>query len=107
MGVSLRRLRLMVRAIIPGFKLMFKTIKTGIASTGIGVIVLALTAVGTAMARTSKGAKAFKMVLAGVKEVVNFFDLNKKSEILFDKPIIYNTNNNFKSNVIYKIRNNK
>ena len=27
-------------------------------------------------------------------KVVNFFDLNKKSEILFDKPIIYNTNNN-------------
>ena len=71
MGVSLRRLRLMVRAIVPGFKLMFKTIKTGIASTGIGVIVLALTAVGTAMARTGKGAKAFKMVLAGIGEVVN------------------------------------
>ena len=82
MGVSLRRLRLMVRAIIPGFKLMFKTIKTGIASTGIGVIVLALTAVGTAMARTSKGAKAFKMVLAGVKEVVNF--LLKPLEIAGD-----------------------
>ena len=42
-----------------------------------------------------------------IKEVVNFFDLNKKSEILFDKPIIYNTNNNFKSQVRYKIRNNK
>ena len=82
MGISLRRLRLMVRAVVPGFKLMFKTIKTGIASTGIGVIVLALTAVGTAMARTSKGAKAFKMVLAGVKEVVNF--LLKPLEIAGD-----------------------
>ena len=72
MGVSLRRLRLMVRAVIPGFKLMFKTIKTGIASTGIGLIVIALASIGTAMARTGKGAKAFKAVLAGIKEVVDF-----------------------------------
>ena len=72
MGVSLRRLRLMTKAVIPGFKLMFKTIKTGIASTGIGLIVLALVSVGTAMASTGKGAKAFKMVLAGLKEAVNF-----------------------------------
>ena len=72
MGVSLRRLRLMVRAVIPGFKLMFKTIKTGIASTGIGLIVIALASIGTAMARTGKGAKAFKAVLAGLKEVVDF-----------------------------------
>ncbi len=72
MGVSLRRLRLMAKAVIPGFKLMFKTIKTGIASTGIGLIVIALTSVATAMARTGKGAKAFKLVLGGIKEVVNF-----------------------------------
>ena len=72
MGVSLRRLRLMVRAVIPGFKLMFKTIKTGVASTGIGLIVIALASIGTAMARTGKGAKAFKAVLAGIKEVVDF-----------------------------------
>ena len=71
MGVSLRRLRLMVRAVIPSFKLMFKTIKMGIASTGIGIIVVALGAVFTAMMRTGKGAKAFKMVLAGIGEVVN------------------------------------
>lgn len=72
MGVSLRRLRLMVRAVVPSFKLMFKTIKTGIASTGIGLIVIALASIGTAMARTGKGAKAFKAVLAGIKEVVDF-----------------------------------
>jgi len=72
MGVSLRRLRLMTRAVIPGFKLMFKTIKTGIASTGIGLIVIALASIGTALARTGKGAKAFKAILAGLREVVNF-----------------------------------
>ena len=72
MGVSLRRLRLMTRAVVPGFKLMFKTIKTGVASTGIGLIVIALASIGTAMARTGKGARAFKAILAGIKEVVDF-----------------------------------
>jgi len=72
MGVSLRRLRLMTKAVVPGFKLMFKTIKTGIASTGIGLIVIALASIGTALARTGKGAKAFKAILAGLREVVNF-----------------------------------
>ena len=42
-----------------------------------------------------------------IKEVVNFFRINKKSEILFDRPIIHNTNKTFKSHVRYKIRKNK
>ena len=42
-----------------------------------------------------------------IKEVVKFFHVNKKSDILFDRPIIFNKNNTFKSHVRYKIRNNK
>ena len=60
MGVSLRRVRKMAKAVVPGFKLLFKTIKAGIASTGIGLLLIALTSIGTAMARTGKGAKHLK-----------------------------------------------
>ncbi len=42
-----------------------------------------------------------------IKEVVKFFHVHKKSDILFDRPIIYYKNNTFKSHVRYKIRNNK
>ena len=42
-----------------------------------------------------------------IKEVVNFFHVNKKSDILFDRPIIYNIKNTFKSHIRYEIRNNK
>ena len=72
MGVSLRRLRLMVKAVIPSFKLMFKTIKVGIASTGIGLLVIALGSVIASMTQTNKGAAAFKKVMNGVGEVVQF-----------------------------------
>ena len=70
MGVSLRRLRLMVRAVIPSFKLMFKTIKTGIASTGIGLLVIALGSVFAAMTQTNKGAAAFKKVMKGIGDLL-------------------------------------
>ena len=72
MGVSLNRLGKISKSIVPGFKLLFSTIKMGIASTGIGILVVALGSVATAMGRTSKGAKALKLVMGGVKEVVNF-----------------------------------
>lgn len=42
-----------------------------------------------------------------IKEVVNFFSNNKKCDILFDRPIIYYKNNNFKSYIRYKTRKNK
>ena len=72
MGVSLSRIGKISKSIVPGFKLLFSTIKMGIASTGIGIIVLAIASLGTAMARTGKGAAAFKAILGGIKEVVNF-----------------------------------
>ena len=72
MGVSLRRLRLMVRAIIPSFKLMFKTIRVGIASTGIGLLVIALGSVFAAMTQTNKGAAAFKKIMKGIGDLLQF-----------------------------------
>ena len=58
--------------LVPTFKGLFKTIKLGIASTGIGVLVIALGAVFTAMMSTEKGGKALKAIMNGIGEVVNF-----------------------------------
>jgi hypothetical protein len=66
MGVSLRRVKNMIRGVIPMFKLLFTTIKSGIISTGIGAIVLALIAIGTAMKKSVAGGKAFKAMMAGI-----------------------------------------
>jgi len=70
MGVSLRRIRLMVRGIIPGFKLMFRTIKVGMASTGIGVLVVILGSLITSMMTTVKGASFLKAQLKVIGAVV-------------------------------------
>ena len=72
MGGSIRRVRGLVGKLVPTFKMLFKTIKLGIASTGIGVLVLALGAVFTAMMSTEKGGKALKAIMNGIGEVVNF-----------------------------------
>ena len=70
MGVSLRRIRLMVRGIIPAFKLMFRTIKMGMASTGIGILVLLLTSLITSMMSTVKGASFLQAQLKVIGKVV-------------------------------------
>jgi hypothetical protein len=70
MGVSIRRLRTMVRGVIPMFRLLFTTIKSGIISTGIGAIVLAIIAIGTSMKSSVAGGKAMKAMLLGLGKVV-------------------------------------
>jgi hypothetical protein len=66
MGVSIRKLKYMIRGVIPMFKLLFTTIKSGIISTGIGAIVLALIAIGTSMKSSVAGGKAFKAMMSGI-----------------------------------------
>ena len=63
MGVSIRRIKNMLRGVIPMFKLLFTTIKSGIISTGIGALVLALVAIGTSMKNSVAGGKAFKAMM--------------------------------------------
>ena len=70
MGGSIRRVRGLVGKLIPTFKGLFKTIKLGIASTGIGLLVIALGSVFTAMMSTEKGGKALKAIMNGIGEVV-------------------------------------
>ena len=69
MGVSIRKLKYMVRGIIPTFKLLFGTIKSGIASTGIGLLLLAIVSIGTSMKKSTAGAKAFKAIMSGIGEI--------------------------------------
>tara|TARA_R110000765_G_scaffold170063_1_gene275014 strand:+ start:43 stop:1971 length:1929 start_codon:yes stop_codon:yes gene_type:complete len=66
MGVSIRKLKFMVRGVIPMFKLLFTTIKSGIASTGIGLLILALISIGTSMKSSVAGGKAFKAMMEGI-----------------------------------------
>jgi len=70
MGVSIRRIKNMIRGVIPMFKLLFGTIRTGIASTGIGLIILAIAAIGTSMSKSVAGGKAMKAMLSGIGKVV-------------------------------------
>ena len=70
MGVSIRRLKNMIRGVIPMFKVLFGTIKAGIASTGIGVLILAIVAIGTSMSKSVAGGKAMKAMLLGIGKVV-------------------------------------
>jgi hypothetical protein len=69
MGVSIRSLKNMIRGIVPMFNLLFGTIKAGIASTGIGVLILALISIGTSMKKTVAGGKAFKVMMAAIGAV--------------------------------------
>lgn len=70
LGSSMRRVRGIVGKLTPLFKGFFKTVKLGIASTGIGALVIILGSVLTAMMSTEKGAKGFKAILNGIGEVV-------------------------------------
>ena len=60
----------MIRGVIPMFKLLFGTIRTGIKSTGIGILLLALISIGTSMKKTVAGGKAFKVMMEGIGAVV-------------------------------------
>ena len=69
MGVSLGGVRRTIKGVIPMFNLLFSSIKTGIMSTGIGAIVLALIAIGTSMKSSVAGGKAFKAMMSALGAV--------------------------------------
>jgi hypothetical protein len=71
MGVSLNGVKKAFGKIIPTAKLMFSTIKAGLISTGIGILVVAF---GTLMAwfsKTKVGAEALEKIFAAVGAVVS------------------------------------
>ena len=71
MGVSIRQLKHMVRSIRPTFKLLFGTIKTGIAATGVGLLILAFGALVVWLNESTSGAKILTAAFQFVGNVVN------------------------------------
>jgi len=57
--------------IIGGAKTLFGVIKTGIAATGIGALVIAFTSLVTLLTKTKRGAEALEVVFAGLGATVN------------------------------------
>ena len=66
MGVSINKLKKAFRQIIPTIKAMFGTIKAGIASTGIGALVLAVVSLTQAFKRSEEGQERFQRIMAGI-----------------------------------------
>jgi hypothetical protein len=65
-GVSLNGVKKTIGGIIPLIKLMFKSIYTGIASTGIGVLLLAFGSLVTYLTSTKEGMDKLNVVIAKV-----------------------------------------
>ena len=71
LGLSINGLKAGWQAAASGAKFMFRNIKMGIASTGVGLFVLALGAISTWFAKTKKGAEVLaKMIPDGACEVL-------------------------------------
>ena len=71
MGVSLNSVKASMAKIIPTAKAMFGTIKAGIASTGIGLLVIALGSVATFFTKTKKGAELLEVAFTGIGAAVS------------------------------------
>ena len=71
MGVSLNGIGKAFGKIIPTAKLMFSTIKIGIASTGIGVLLLAFGALLTYFTQTKEGMDKVNVAIAKVSAAIN------------------------------------
>jgi len=71
MGVSLNSVKKGFGQIIPIAKAMFKTIKIGILSTGIGALVIAFGALMTWFTKTKKGAEVLEVIFSAVGAVVS------------------------------------
>ena len=71
MGVSLNGVKSAFGKVIPMAKAMFGTIKAGIISTGIGVLLIAFGTLMTWLTKTKKGAEMLERVFAGVGAAVD------------------------------------
>tara|TARA_R110000744_G_scaffold214666_8_gene333465 strand:+ start:638 stop:2692 length:2055 start_codon:yes stop_codon:yes gene_type:complete len=71
MGVSLNGLKASFSKVIPTIKAMFGSIKAGIMSTGIGVLLIAFGALMTYFTNTKEGADKLKVIMAGLGAVMS------------------------------------
>ena len=71
LGLSINGLKGAWKAAASGAKFLFSSIKMGIASTGVGLIVLAFGALATWFAKTKKGAEFLSVAFKGIGAAVN------------------------------------
>ena len=71
MGVSLNSLKKLFTGLIPTVKLLFRSIAAGIASTGIGVLLLAFGALVTYFTSTKEGMDKIKVAIAQVSAAID------------------------------------
>ena len=71
LGVSINGLKAGWKSAASGAKFMFRSIKMGIISTGIGVFVVALGSLATWFAKTKKGAEFLETALSGIGAAFN------------------------------------
>ena len=70
LGVSLKGLKASWDTAASGAKFLFRTVKAGIISTGIGLFIVALGTVATFFAKTKRGAEILETALAGLGAAV-------------------------------------
>ena len=71
LGISINGLKGAWKSAASGAKFLFRSIKMGIASTGIGLIVLAFGALATWFATTKKGAEVLSVAFTGIGAAIN------------------------------------
>jgi hypothetical protein len=71
LGLSINGLKGAWKSAASGAKFLFRSIKMGIASTGVGLIVLAFGALATWFAKTKKGAEILSVAFKGIGAAVN------------------------------------
>jgi len=70
LGISLNGVKAGFSSLAKGAKFLFSTIRIGIASTGIGLLVLAFSSLAVMFSKTKKGAEAISVVFAGIGAAV-------------------------------------
>ena len=71
LGISINGLKSAWKSAAAGAKFMFKSIKIGIASTGVGLFVLAFASLTTFFSKTKKGAELLSLAFKGIGAAVN------------------------------------
>ena len=71
LGLSINGLKSAWKSAASGAKFLFRSIKMGIASTGVGLIVLAFGALATWFSTTKKGAEVLSVAFKGIGAAIN------------------------------------
>ena len=71
LGLSINGLKASWKSAASGAKFLFSSIKLGIASTGVGILLLAFGALATWFAKTKKGAEVLSVAFKGIGAAIN------------------------------------